>query len=61
MKRFLNKFELEIEYGFKLDWQAKARQHKTIPFIKIGSIVKYDRIEIEKWLEAHAIVSFESA
>lgn len=58
-KRFLNKFDLQIEYDLKLDWQAKARQNKKIPFIKVGSIVKYDRIAIEKWLEAHAVVSFE--
>ena len=59
MKRFLNKFDLQIEFDLKLDWQAKARQHKKIPFIKVGSIVKYDRIEIEKWLAAHAVVSFD--
>jgi hypothetical protein len=60
MKRFLNKFELETLYGFKIDFQAKYRSQKKIPYIKIGGIVKYDRVEIDKWIEAHAVVCFEA-
>jgi hypothetical protein len=33
---------------------------KKIPYIKIGGIVKYDRVEIDKWIEAHAVVCFEA-
>jgi len=56
-KRFMSTDELELEFGFKKLFQNKLRHMKKIPFVKIGNFVRYDRIEIEKWLEANAIVT----
>lgn len=64
-KRFLTPDELLSEYGFGLKWQAKWRSAKMgaarLPFVKLGGYVRYDRIQIEKWILKHSIVSEESA
>jgi hypothetical protein len=55
-KRWLSPDNLEIEYGFSKSTQAKMRMasnSSTIPFSKIGSYIRYDRIKIDKWLEEH--------
>jgi len=55
-KRWLNPKELFEEFGFTVANQAIMRMDKRIPFSKIGKYIRYDRIEIEKWLENHAVV-----
>lgn len=55
-KRWLTPKELKEEYLFSLDNQARMRMKKIIPYNKIGKYVRYDRIEIDKWLENHAVV-----
>lgn len=57
-KRWLNPSELEAEYGFSKSSQAKMRMvsnSSKIPFSKIGNFIKYDRIAIDKWLEANQV------
>ncbi|WP_323668717.1 hypothetical protein [Aliarcobacter butzleri] len=58
-KRWLTPDELEIEYGFSKSAQAKMRMlsnDSKIPFSKIGTkYIRYDRIEIDKWLQAHQL------
>lgn len=57
-KRWLNPLELKVEYGFSNSWQAKARMSNSgssLPFVKVGKFVKYDRVAIDKWLESHTI------
>lgn len=57
-KRWLNPSELKVEYGFSNSWQAKARMSNSgssLPFVKVGKFVKYDRVAIDKWLESHTI------
>lgn len=58
-KRWLSPSELETEYGFSKSAQGKMRMasnSSTIPFSKIGGkYIRYDRIEIDKWLEAHQV------
>ena len=39
--------------GISLSTQAKWRMEGKLLYIKIGRIVLYDRLEIEKWLENH--------
>lgn len=53
--RFMTPKQLEEEYSFSEANQAQMRMKKRIPYIKIGGYVKYDRIEIDKWLEQNAI------
>ena len=63
-KRWLSPDDLELLYGFSKSFQSKARMSSnssTIPFSKIGGkFIRYDRIEIDKWLEAHCINGVES-
>lgn len=63
-KRWLSPEELQEEYGFSKSTQAKMRMASTklkIPFAKIGGkFIRYDRYEIDKWLELHKVVGVES-
>jgi len=58
-KRWLSPDDLDVIYGFSKSSQAKMRMasnSSTIPFSKIGGkYIRYDRIEIDKWLEAHQV------
>lgn len=57
-KRWLNPYDLEIEYGISRSTQAKMRMRVSrsdLPFSKIGSFIFYDRLLIDKWLEAHLV------
>lgn len=59
LKRWLNPSDLEQEFGFSKSTQAKMRMannSSTIPFSKIGGkFIRYDRNEINKWLEEHRV------
>jgi len=54
-KRWLNPNDLLEEFGFGLSNQAKLRMTKKIPFSKIGRYIRYDRLEIDKWLENNKV------
>ena len=54
-KRWLNADDLFKEYGFGISNQHKLRTNKKIPFSKIGRYIRYDRIEIDKWLELNRV------
>lgn len=55
-KRWLDPKDLFKEYGFSINNQAIMRMEKRIPFSKIGKYIRYDRIEIDKWIENHTVV-----
>ena len=57
-KRWLDSDELAYEYGFSKSNQAKLRMKNKIPYSKIGRYIRYDRIEIDKWLEHNKIEVF---
>ena len=57
--RWLTPSDLESEYNFSKSYQSKARMasnSSTLPFSKIGKFIRYDRLLIDEWLEAHCIV-----
>jgi len=54
-KRFLTTAELFKEYGFGESNQAKLRMRRAIPFNKMGRYIRYDRIEIDKWIELNKV------
>ena len=54
-KRWLTPKELQEEYGFGISNQAKLRMDRKIPYSKVGHWIKYDRLEIDKWLESNKI------
>ena len=54
-KRWLNPTELEDELGISKSTQAKMRMNRTIPFNKVSKFIRYDRMEIDKWLEDNRV------
>lgn len=50
-KRWLNPQELYLEFGFSESTQAKYRHRRKIPFSKVGRYIRYDRVQINRWLE----------
>jgi len=61
--RWLTPDDLATEYGFSKSTQAKMRMRMSkcqIPFCKISSkYIRYDRIEIDQWIEKHKVVGVE--
>jgi len=57
MNRWLTPVSLELEYEFSQSTQAKLRMKKKIPYKKIGKFIRYDRIEIDKWIDEHTVVA----
>jgi len=56
LKRWLTIEELESEYGFNNNSQKRMRRLKLIPFSKVGKKIRYDRLELDKWLEDNKAV-----
>jgi len=56
LKRWLTIADIEREYGFKRNTQYRLRRSKLIPFSKVGKQVRYDRLELDKWLEDNKVV-----
>ena len=54
--RWLSPAQLEAEYGFSVNRQARLRADKIIPYHKIGNYVRYDRSEIDRWIAEHKVV-----
>lgn len=54
-KRWLNPKELADEYGFTESNQGKLRMRRAIPFSKMGNYIRYDRLEIDLWLESNKV------
>ncbi len=57
-KRWIDTHEMESEFGFSRSFQSKARMasnSSTLPYSKIGKFIRYDRLEIDKWLENHQV------
>lgn len=44
-------------YDIPKQTQSKMRMDKKIPYSKLSSkYIRYDRLELDKWLESHAVV-----
>ena len=56
LKRWLTIEEVEREYGFSNNTQKRMRRLKHIPFSKVGKKIRYDRLELDKWLEDNRAV-----
>ena len=55
LKRWLSPKELASEFGLGLSTQAKLRMNNKIPYSRVGNWIRYDRIEIDKWIENNKI------
>jgi len=56
LKRWLTIEDVASEYGFNRNTQSRMRRFKLIPFSKAGKQVRYDRLELDKWLENNKVV-----
>ncbi len=56
LKRWLTIEDVEREYGFSNNTQKRMRRLKKIPFSKVGKKVRYDRLELDRWLEDNRAV-----
>ena len=56
LKRWLTIEDVEREYEFNNNAQARMRRLKLIPFSKVGKQIRYDRIELDRWLEDNRAV-----
>lgn len=55
-KQWLNPNEVFIEYGFSISTLAKWRmENKYLSFSKIGKYIKYNRTDIEVFLNGNII------
>jgi predicted DNA-binding transcriptional regulator AlpA len=55
-KRWLTPSDLHKEYAIAISTQNKMRMRGEIPYSKVGKkFVRYDRNEIDKWLESKAV------
>lgn len=55
--RWLTPESLEEEYDLKEATMSKYRMDGRIPFYKIGSkFIRYNRNEIDEWIEQHKII-----
>jgi len=54
-KRWLTTDDLFKEYGFSKSNQDKLRMNRKIPFNKMGRYIRYDRLEIDKWIENNRV------
>jgi hypothetical protein len=58
-KRWLTPDDFEILFGVYKSTQAKMRMlssKSNLPFVKFGRFIRYDRLEIDKWLESNKVV-----
>ncbi len=55
VKRWLKPHDLLDEYGISISMQNRLRSEKRVPYARIGRQIRYDRLEIDKWLEDHKI------
>lgn len=58
-KRWLSPLDIYKELGISKSTQAKMRMKRIIPFLKIGRFVRYDRLEINEWLEQNKVVTIK--
>jgi len=54
-KQWLTPKELESEYNFSISTQAKYRMDRKIPFSKVGKYIRYNRNEINEWLDSNRV------
>lgn len=54
-KRWLSPTDVVDEYGIAINTQAKYRMKGIIPYVKINRIIRYDRMLLDAWLEAHTV------
>ncbi|NOT80836.1 MAG: excisionase family DNA-binding protein [Bacteriovoracaceae bacterium] len=55
MKKILNFTEASTYLNVKQSWLRMAIFKKTIPFIKVGRLIRFDLEELNQWLSKNSI------
>lgn len=55
MKKFLNFTETSNYLNVKESWLRGAVFKKTIPFTKVGRLIRFDLEQLNDWLSKHTI------
>ena len=56
-KRWLTIADFAALFNISKTTQQNMRNDRVLPFSKIGKMVRYDRIEIDKFFESNAVVA----
>lgn len=59
--RWMTPEEVLSDFHISIRNQHRLRQEKLIPYSKVGRLVRYDRNELDKWLEQNCIVTLATA
>jgi excisionase family DNA binding protein len=53
-KRFLDVEEVANEYGLGVSTLYTMVSQRRIPFVKLGRRTKFDRKELDRWIQSHS-------
>jgi len=57
-KRFISIKELAECLGIKIGTAYSWVYQRKIAYVKIGRLVKFDKIELDKWIEIHKVKEY---
>ena len=55
--RWLSIQDFKTFFGMSESTQQRLRMNKTLPYSKIGKMIRYDRILIDEFFADHAVVA----
>ncbi len=59
-RELLKEKEVSGEYGLSISWQRKMRRlGGGPPFVKLGTMVRYRRSDVESYIAAHLVSTQE--
>ena len=56
-KRWLSIEDVVPQFGLSISTQQRMRQDGTLPYSKIGRVIRYDRLKIDAMFEAHEVTA----
>lgn len=59
-KRYVGPLELSVYLGLSLQTIYEWTSQKKIPFIKLGRLVKFDIMDVDKWMLSQRIKPYEN-
>ena len=59
-QRYLSPLELSLYLGMSIQTIYEWTSQKKIPFIKLGRLVKFDKQEIDEWMQTQKIEPYNN-
>jgi len=53
--RWMSIEDFRLQFGISKPTQARLRKNGNLPYSKIGKVIRYDRILIDKYFEDHRV------